>query len=201
MSFGAKGSHGIPIDRVREMAARGFTEPEMIDILRNEGYSAEQIDRALTLALRAGVTEPRYGERRIPKPEDSESRVPTYGEILERSQPPPSRKPPPPAERPREYYPQNYQSQDYSEMNKRINETNEQIRELAERFQGQQQIILKMDELKGQVNSTTKNLEKRVEKLEKAFKDTLPAVVQTVRTISDLVHKMKTDEAKKKEKK
>src|SRR5437867_8278267 len=93
MSFGAKGSHGIPIDRVREMAARGFTEPEMIDILRNEGYSAEQIDRALTLALRAGVTEPRYGERRIPKPEESESRVPTYGEILERSQPPPSLKP------------------------------------------------------------------------------------------------------------
>lgn len=46
----------IPVDRVREMAARGFSEPEMIDVMRREGFSADEVDKALTQALRIGVT-------------------------------------------------------------------------------------------------------------------------------------------------
>ena len=46
----------VPVDRVREMAARGFSEPEMIDVLRRDGFSADEVDKALTQALRIGVT-------------------------------------------------------------------------------------------------------------------------------------------------
>ena len=46
----------IPSDRVRELASRGFSEPDMIDALRKEGFSADEIDKALTDALKMGVS-------------------------------------------------------------------------------------------------------------------------------------------------
>jgi len=38
----------VPVQRVKEMVERGFSEIEIIDTLRKEGFSAEEIDKALT---------------------------------------------------------------------------------------------------------------------------------------------------------
>ena len=41
---------------VKELSDKGFSEPEMIDVLRKEGFSAEEIDRGLTQALELKVS-------------------------------------------------------------------------------------------------------------------------------------------------
>jgi hypothetical protein len=46
---------GAPIDRVKDLSTRGFSEPDMIEVLRKEGYNPEEIDSALTEALKEGV--------------------------------------------------------------------------------------------------------------------------------------------------
>ena len=46
----------IPIEKIKSLSNKGFSEPEMIDVLRKEGYSSEEIDSALTQALKLGVT-------------------------------------------------------------------------------------------------------------------------------------------------
>ncbi len=48
----------LPVQRVKELLDRGFTEVEVIDILRKEGYSVEEIDKALEEALRERVLKP-----------------------------------------------------------------------------------------------------------------------------------------------
>ncbi len=48
----------LPVQRVKELLDRGFTEVEIIDILRKEGYSVDEIDKALEEALRERVLKP-----------------------------------------------------------------------------------------------------------------------------------------------
>ncbi len=45
----ALGKGFVPVNRVKELSGKGFSEPEMIDVLRREGYSAEEIDRAFSM--------------------------------------------------------------------------------------------------------------------------------------------------------
>src|SRR5438128_10637225 len=80
MNFGERKTGGgrVPIERIKEMVARGFTEPEMIDILRNEGFTAEEIDKALTLAMRLGITQKEGGSK------GGSMGLPTYEEFLQR---------------------------------------------------------------------------------------------------------------------
>ena len=46
----------FPTDRVKGLSNKGFSEPEIIDVLRKEGFSSEEIDRALTQVLKIEVT-------------------------------------------------------------------------------------------------------------------------------------------------
>ena len=36
----------IPVDKAKDMSSKGFTEPEIIDSLRKEGFNAREIDSA-----------------------------------------------------------------------------------------------------------------------------------------------------------
>lgn len=54
--FGGKketkvGKGDVPIEKVKNFLNRGFSEIEIIDLLRKEGYSPEEIDKALLQAL------------------------------------------------------------------------------------------------------------------------------------------------------
>ena len=211
MTFGEKKTGGgrVPIERIKEMAARGFTEPEMIDILRNEGFNAEQIDKALTLAMRLGITqkgEGKAGTMGLPTYEEFLQRVKREGQTREREERP---EPPPqpretyrePAQSPKENYSRTYPTEDYirnlvqervGDVDRRISEIHGQIRDLSSRLEAQQQIFLKIDDVKQDV----KELAMKLKSLEKAFKDTLPSIVQSVKVIGDLVHKLKESQNK-----
>jgi len=58
----------VPVDRIRELINRGVLETEIINILRNEGFSPEEIDKGLTEALKFRVE---------PKKEEEKKEVPT----------------------------------------------------------------------------------------------------------------------------
>ena len=60
MLFGKKksvaaGKGFIPTDKVKELFSKGFSEVEIIDILRKEGFSPEEVDKALTEALKSEI--------------------------------------------------------------------------------------------------------------------------------------------------
>lgn len=48
----SKPATGIPTQRVTELASKGLSEPEIIKVLREEGYTPLQIDTAMKTALR-----------------------------------------------------------------------------------------------------------------------------------------------------
>lgn len=49
---------GIPLERVRNLSARGMPENDIIRVLRGEGFSFEQIDQALAQAVRIEIAGP-----------------------------------------------------------------------------------------------------------------------------------------------
>lgn len=212
----------VPVDRVREMASRGFSEPEMIDILRREGFSAEEIDQALTQALRIGVTGEETGptptqpaafpQQQPAKEELEKPTLPTL-QSLQTAQPTPGTMPQIPETSLPEYY-MNPASEEYidyivqmrvaevydkiaemeekhSELKKKIDEFSEKMKEFMEGKSLAQQKELSTDLEK--ITESMNEMDSRVGSLEKAFKETLPALVSSVRSLGDLVQKMKKE--------
>jgi vacuolar-type H+-ATPase subunit I/STV1 len=202
-----------PVERVKELATRGFSEVDMIDVLRKEGYSADEIDSALTEALKmgvAGLTPPAEGEVSLPKAEDLQPQAAAV-EVPETSLP-------------QSYYApvqysaqqpvqQQYPSEEYidyvvrertadlddklkeftirySELEKKMGEVHEQLEELSKtKTTGEELIMGKLEELK----ALTVDVETRLGGLEQAFKATLPALIESVRALSDVVQRMKRE--------
>ena len=196
----------VPIDRVRELAGRGFSEPEMIDVLRKEGFSPEEIDSALTEALRRGVTKhAEEGAKEPPKPElpTLEQLIPEKKESKELEVPETSL--------PEKYY--DYSTEDYinAVVEARMSEVDEKIRELSLRYQELEKIVKtihnSIEELTKARGSEQQKILNRIEEfssnlndvnirlggVEKAFKETLPALIESVRSLSDLVQRMKRE--------
>jgi hypothetical protein len=196
----------VPVDRVSELASRGFSEHEMIDVLRKEGFSADEIDKAMTNVLKLGVTggpqpPPSAGPEELPSLEQFQTPQPQMPEMPDTSLP-------------QEYYqPQQYSSEEYvdylvkektravdekiseftvryTELEKRIIELNNQLTTIIQAKTGEeQQILSRLDSFKDMVNE----LNIRMGSLEKAFKDTLPALIESVRALCDLVQRLKRE--------
>ncbi len=47
----------VPVERAKELLNKGFSEIEVIEILRKEGYNVDEIDKALEEAVKARVKE------------------------------------------------------------------------------------------------------------------------------------------------
>lgn len=197
-------SKGLPTDRVKEMSSKGFSEPEMIDVLRKEGHSAEDIDRALTQTLKAGVSSP-YPPTTLQQP--AQSQLPT----LEQLQPQMPQMPE--SSLPESYYSeqQQYPTQEYvdiavrermADVDQRVSEFEIRYEELKGKMENlnqqmntmlqtrtseQQQIISKLESF----TNIMSDVEARMSSMEKAFKDTLPALIESVRALSDLVPRLK----------
>ena len=204
----ALGKGFLPTDRVKELSSKGFSEPEMIDILRKEGFSAEEIDKGLTEALRAGVTgasAPAFA----PTPPAEEPKLPTLEEIA----PEPTSMPAiPETSLPTEYY-QGYSPEEYldyvlrermgeiderivqfmskyGEVEKKMAEVHEELSLLSKARITESQILMsKIDSFK----ETIDDVSARVSSLEKAFKETLPALIESVRALCDLVQRFKRE--------
>lgn len=189
----------IPTDRVKELGDKGFSEPEIIDVLRKEGFSADEIDRGLTQALELKVS----GE---PEPQ------PTFQGSMQVQQGPPMPQIPESSLQ----YPQateGYGAEELiesivnermSDVDQRFSEFNAKNAELERnisnlhhqlsimtkgRSQAEQIIITRIDSLKDAVE----DMNAKVSSLEKAFKDALPALIESVRALIDLVQRVKRE--------
>lgn len=194
---------GIPADRVRELTSKGFSELEVIDVLRKEGYSPEEIDRALSQALKGGIT---AAPAATPV---AEPKLPTLEEIAPKIEMPEM----PETPLPEEYYAETYPTEEYieyvvkekigetkksvdeislkaKELEKRMENLHEQINVLIQtRSSEQNQILNRIDSFK----EAMADIEIRLGGMEKAFKETLPALIESVRALSDLVQRLKRE--------
>lgn len=76
------------------------------------------------------------------------------------------------------------------ELENRVKEMNERVRELSKiRINEQQQVLNNIEGLGESINDV--NI--RMASLEKAFKETLPALIESVRALSDLVYRLKRE--------
>lgn len=233
-----------PIDRVREMAARGFSEPEMIDVLRREGFSADEVDKALTQALRIGVTGeqpqqqqqqpqqwqpvyqqpqqqqqpfqwPSQQQQQQQQPQQPQTGLPTL-QSLEVQQPQQESMPQiPESSLPEGYYSQQYSNEDYIDyvVQQRLSEVTEKMGDFQQRYQELQRKIEDLgDQIKGMssgktgpaqsqvlskidsFSDTVSDIDNRLGGLEKAFKETLPAMIDSVRALSDIVQKVRKEQ-------
>ncbi|TAL48212.1 hypothetical protein EPN87_01060 [archaeon] len=216
---GAEAVHGkgfSPTDRVRELAGRGFSEPEMIDVLRREGFSPEEIDNGLTQALAVGAGgQPNVPQQFNPpepaqqKAEQPQQQLPTLEQLVpEQAQMPQV----PETSLPEQYY-QQYPSEEYIDavVQSRVQDVEEKMKDFSAKNQdlaktvnvlqekldqiakgqggGQQQILSKIDGF----DENLSDISMRMGNLEKAFKETLPALIESVRSLSDIVQMMKKE--------
>jgi chromosome segregation ATPase len=190
-----------PVERVKELSSHGFSEPEIIDILRKEGYNPQEIDLALTQALKEKLqtTTSTKQKEDIPSFEEVVKKVQPDQQIQQQSIQYTSSTQPE-----QQYSWEEYFSYiDYlihsriSEINKelekinmkhqnlerRIDEINQNFKEIvSKREETYTQILRKIDEL----NSSIANLALRISTLEELLKDILPALIESVRSLSRL---------------
>lgn len=76
------------------------------------------------------------------------------------------------------------------ELENRLKEMNDRVRELGKMRIGEQQQVL--NTIEGLTDSVN-DVNMRIAALEKAFKETLPALIESVRALSDLVQRMKRE--------
>lgn len=201
----------LPVDKVKQLSSKGFSEPEMIDILRKEGFSSDEIDRALTQTLTIGVTGEEHNEK-----------LPTLKELQTQPFSSSGENPPlfvpqqEPANQPvyQQYYPQeDYSTEELVEaiVQERMMELDDKLGDFREKYSGMErkisdihhrlEIISKSrsqrdDVLLAKADSMKENLaeiEAKISSLEKAFKDTLPALIESVRSLTDLVQRLKRE--------
>jgi DNA-binding transcriptional MerR regulator len=205
---------GIPVDRVRELTSKGFSELEVIDVLRKEGYSPEEIDKSLSQAMRGGITStPQHQLQPIAqKPEGP--KLPTLEEIAPKQTEMPEI---PDTQMSEEEYAdfeqESYPTEEYIEyvvkekmseskksideitmkakdLEKRMETLHEQINVLIQtRTSEQTQLLNRIDSFRG----VMEDVEIRLGGMEKAFKETLPALIESVRALSDLVQRLKRE--------
>ncbi len=225
----SKGRGYVPSDRVRELMEKGFSEIDSIDVLRREGFSPDEIDKALTNAVKEGVV----GNSRYQQPQqqnfDSYSnfrgqsenasfpqrrepasfKLPTIEDLHGHKEEMPDM---PETSLPEEYY-QGYPTEEYidyivqernqdivdqintfnvrnKELETRLREMAERVKELSKVRTDDQQVVLRgIEDLKSELT----DVNTRMASLEKAFKDTLPALIESVRALSDLVQRLKRE--------
>jgi len=196
----------VPVDKVKDLASKGFSEPDMIDILRKEGFSVDEIDKALTEALKAGVS------GISPPSTKTGPSLPTLEELQPQQQVQPVPEIPE-TSLPEQYYQQQYAPEEYIEylVKERTDEINEKIKEFMIKYE---ELEKRMEEIHDRINTMVKaktsseelilskidsfkdvvsDVDTRLSSLEKAFKETLPALIEAVRTLSDLVQKVKRE--------
>jgi flagellar capping protein FliD len=193
----------IPIDRVRELSDKGFSEPEIIDVLRKEGFGAEEIDRALTQVLKIGVT----GQ--------PESNLPTLQELQTEPEQMEAATMPQVPERSMDYpqYQENYGTEELIEsvVHERMGEVEQKFTEMGTRqadlersisnlhhqlsilakgkSETEQSILAKLDSFK----DTMDEMNGKMSSLERAFKDALPALIESVRSLTELVQRVRRE--------
>lgn len=210
---GQQGERGVPVDRVRELTTKGFSELEVIDVLRKEGYSPEEIDKSLSQALRGGITSAPQHQTQPSMQRSEGPKLPTLEEIAPKQTEMPEMPESQTEEGYYDYNQQSYPTEEYIEyvvkekmtesrrsideiilkakdLEKRMDTLHEQINVLIQtRTSEQTQLLNRIDSFRG----VMEDVEIRLGGMEKAFKETLPALIESVRALSDLVQRLKRE--------
>jgi len=210
----------IPVDRVRDMSKKGFSEPEIVDALRKEGFAAKEIDRALTQSLKVGVTgQPKEEEKasKIPTLQELQSGSspqPASPQMQSQESVGPQMPEPMPYESQQYYAPaQDYSTEELIEsvihektgeldkrfmemkaknvaLERRLADLHNQLTTMSKgRTQTEEAILTKVEVFKESLDEISAHLSS----LEKAFKEALPALIESVRSLTDLVNKVKKE--------
>lgn len=205
------GKGTVPTDRVRDLSGKGFSEPEIIDVLRKEGYGAEEIDRALTQTLKLGITGGPVRPTGLPTLEDIQAQQvqpfaataePVMPQMPERS-----------LTYPQQAYPPGYGTEELVEsiVHEKMGEVDQKLNEFREKYAALERNISDLhhqlsvlskgrseaeDKILNKIESfkeTLNDMNSKISSLDKAFKDALPALIESVRSLSDLVHRFKKE--------
>ena len=183
-----------PIERVKELSSHGFSEPEIIDVLRKEGYSPQEIDLALTEVLKEKLQTP------VPTRQKEEEKIPSFEDVVKKVK----------FEQQTQLQPEQQYSWDdyfnyidylvhsrigeinnelekintkYQDLERRIEEINLNVREsVSKKEETYIQILRKFDEL----NSSMADLAQRIIALEELLKDILPPLIESVRSLTKM---------------
>ncbi len=192
-----------PVERVKELSSHGFSEPEIIDVLRREGYTPQEIDLALTQALKEKLKSP---VQQLQK-EIEEEKLPTFEDVVKKVQ---SEQQVQEVETQHQIPFQNqYSWEDYfsyidylihsriSEISKELEKINMKYQNLERRIeeinQNVKQTIITREETYSQIlkkieelNNSFKEVYQRIGVLEELFKEILPALIESVRSLTRL---------------
>jgi len=189
----------IPTDKAKDLSSKGFSEPEIIDILRKEGFSSEEIDRALTQTLKLGVMgeenaemptiETLNKEQNPPFFQDVQTQVPALQQFEQQQNVQPTQQ---------EYYqPQEYISEEIIEsiVHEKMVDLDERLVEFKNKYNDLERKILDLHnklslvskdnkEKESEILSKMESLKESVEdmsaklsSLEKTFKEALPSLI------------------------
>jgi len=208
----------VPIEKIRAMSEKGFSEPEIIDVLRKEGYSSEEIDSGLTQALKLGVTGQMEGSvSKLPTLQELQSQQIDQGFNEFAPQPQQSFQdiqiPEQSMSIQDTYYGSDYNPEELVEsiIHERMGELDSKLSEFRSKYtelerkmanlhnqltiisksksESEHLIISKLDSL----SEIISEMNGRISSLEKAFREALPALIESVRSLTDLVGRIKRE--------
>jgi methyl-accepting chemotaxis protein len=197
-----------PVERVKELSSHGFSEPEIIDVLRKEGYTPQEIDLALTQALKEKLQAP------PPIQQKEEEKIPSFEDVVKRVQQEQITQQPVQQlsiqhQQAMLQSEQQYSWEDYfnyidylihsriSEITKELGNINLKYQNLERRIeeinQNMKQTIIAREETYNQIlkkieelNNSFREVSQRISVLEELFKEILPALIESVRSLTKI---------------
>ncbi len=204
----------VPIEEVQRLMRSGLSDKDTIKELKSQGYSYEDIEKAMLQAVKAGVGEEqpkerkqmesiigRYGEEQPSIDHDDE--LPLLGEVYPTDTSYNQEIKLPETEEPEliiEELVEGVVEEKWQRLSESVNKINSKIEEIRIGFE---QVIQGMNEKKGasgkdfspeisDLSRRLEDLEIRIGGLEKAFKQLLPSLTRNIENLSEMVHEMKS---------
>jgi uncharacterized coiled-coil DUF342 family protein len=204
----------VPIEEVQRLTRSGLGDRDIIKELKNQGYSYEEIEKAMLQAVKAGVGEE---EKPMEKKEEMESMIERYeeepsggpigelpvlgelypterGEAVSEIALPETEKP----ELIIEELVEGVVEEKWERFSEEINRINDKFDKIRVGFEQLKQKTVEEKEpgkdFGGEITELSKrldDLEVRIGGLEKAFKQFLPALTRNIESLSGMVHEMK----------
>ncbi|MFH7880920.1 MAG: hypothetical protein QXI09_02845 [Candidatus Aenigmatarchaeota archaeon] len=192
-----------PIERVKELISKGFSEIEVIDILRKEGYSPDEIDLALSNVLKETIEKSVVKKEEEKKEEGSKKKEEVQTQEIKTPQE-------------TSQYPFQYINlEDYFNyidylIQNRVSEVTNQIKLLETKYSQLEQKLnniieetraysSKESKLEREIMSNfkilqdgMKELTKKIETVEEILKEVLPTLIESVRTLSQIIRKQQS---------
>lgn len=203
MFFKKKNKGPVPVEQIQALSRRGLSDREIIKKMKKEGYSYDEIEKAMLQAVKQGVGGEQLQEIKQPAEENF---------VLDDLYQQPAAAAPPQepateintdnvnAEAIIEELIEGVIEEKWEKFNKKIKEQEQNLENVSTMIKQLEQKLqmMKSDaipkelELRSDVvNNRMDELEVRIGGLEKAFKQFLPSLTRNIENLSNIIHEMK----------